>query len=575
MTIPIGIDLGTSTSEITAYVNGQCKSFADTTTGIDTVIVPSVVAFDPGCNEIFVGQTAEEFPDCIREAKRAMGTDTYFYSGGKPFKPEEVGAYVLGYLKRIAQEQMYGEDIKDVIVTVPAIFTHKARQATMSAGVIAGLNIVQLIDEPVAAAMYYADANRDKWKSDSILYLVCDFGGGTLDLSLCSKVGNSLGVICTTGDPQLGGKDVDEALITYVQNRFSAENPTSKIQTSREDMMNLLKKACKKCKQQLSNNNNGRVYVPSFAIKSGNAVNLNMTISREEFEEYVMKKSPIPQRKPILERIRETLDNLFNQNNIPKGNIDYLLFVGGSTYIPCVQKLVKDYLGISDDKVFCDEPNLAVSRGAAFFAANTAMFSIMEALEGTSDDFDNTADDNNSNDGGGFENQVIEEQPQDSLKMQANTIGLKPEDLIAVVVRTPYGLGDQSRDFMGNMVYSQWIPPQGQIPFECVFTYKLVYPDQPCVRLKLFQSPYDQDGNKIDSTGIEFTGVEGEINNIPPTYDGSCREIEAHVSINKSGLLHVRYFIPSTGQTLDLEYNPSANVSQASLEDFQTYTRNW
>ena len=180
MPIPIGIDLGTSTSEITAFVDGQCRTFADTSSGIDTVIIPSVVAYDPGCDELFVGQTAEDFPDCIREAKRSMGSDDIMVSGGKKFKPEEVGAYVLGYLKRIAQDQMYGEEIRDVIVTVPAIFPHTARQATMAAGKIAGLNILQLIDEPVAAAMYYADANRERWfGNEEILYLVCDFGGGT------------------------------------------------------------------------------------------------------------------------------------------------------------------------------------------------------------------------------------------------------------------------------------------------------------------------------------------------------------------------------------------------------------
>lgn len=539
MSTPIGIDLGTSTSEITAFDNGQCKSFEDNSAATPTAVVPSVVAYDPQTQKHEVGELAENYPDCIREAKRKMGLageEARCTTGGKDLKPEEVGAIVLKHLKTIAEEQMFGETITDVILTVPAIFSNKARTATMTAGKLAGLNITQLINEPVAAAIYYADLARDKWKGNKTLF-VFDFGGGTLDFSVCQKVGNMISFVCTGGDPELGGKDIDEMFMAYVKNKFIAANPSAKPSDSL-GVEALLKKQCILCKKSLSRSETGKVYVNSFATDNGRPVDLDLSITRDEFNENVLKNSPIPGVDSIINRINISLNNLFEQNSdkVAIGDIDYLLFVGGSSYIPYVQESLKKYLGIADSNAFCQEPNLAVTRGAAIFAANQAIL---------------TADDP--------ENMGIK-------------LGIGEDRRIDVMSVSPHGIGCRVVNTQtGGHIYSQWFPPQQPIPFEGSFDYFLLTPDQPNVRFGIYQSTIDQDGQDIDDT--EFTGCENQIVNIPPTTDGTCRSVTTDVKYDESGLLHVVVTIPSTGQSMTLEFKETASASESSKRAIADFTK--
>lgn len=540
MSTPIGIDLGTSTSEITAFDNGQCKSFEDTSAATPTAVVPSVVAYDPQTQKHEVGELAENYPDCIREAKRKMGKtgeEARCSTGGKDLKPEEVGAIILKHLKMIAEEQMFGEKITDVILTVPAIFSNKAKTATKTAGELAGLNITQLINEPVAAAIYYADLARDKWQGNKTLF-VFDFGGGTLDFSVCQKVGNMISFVCTGGDPQLGGKDIDEMFMAYVKNKFIAAYPSAKTSDS-VGVEALLKKQCILCKKSLSRSETGKVFVNSFATDNGRPVDLDLSITRDEFNENILKNSPIPGVDSIINRIIVSLDNLFeqNQDKIAKSDIDYLLFVGGSSYIPYVQETIKQYLGIDQSRAFCQEPNMAVSRGAAIYAANQAIL---------------TADDP--------ENMGIR-------------LGIGEDRRIDVLPVSPHGIGCEVTDRQtGAHFYSQWFPPQQPIPFEGSFPYSLLYPDQTSVRFGIYQSTIDQDGQDIDDT--EFTGCENQIVNIPPTTDGTCRPLTVDVKYDESGLLHAVVTIPSTGQSMTLEFKVSAMASEASKRAIADFTKN-
>ena len=540
MSTPIGIDLGTSTSEITAFDNGQCKSFEDNSAATPTAVVPSVVAYDPQTQKHEVGELAENYPDCIREAKRKMGKtgeEARCSTGGKDLKPEEVGAIVLKHLKTIAEEQMFGEKITDVILTVPAIFSNKARTATMTAGKLAGLNITQLINEPVAAAVYYADLARDKWQGNKTLF-VFDFGGGTLDFSVCQKVGNMISFVCTGGDPQLGGKDVDEMFMAYVKNKFIAANPSAKPSESL-GVEALMKKQCILCKKSLSRSETGKIYVNSFATDNGRPVDLDLSVSRDEFNENVLKNSPIPGVDSIINRIIVSLDNLFeqNQDKIAKSDIDYLLFVGGSSYIPYVQETLKQYLGIDDNRAFCQEPNLAVTRGAAIYAANQAILSAAnpEAMGGQ--------------------------------------LGIDENRRLDVMPVSPHGIGTDIFDLQTQAhLYSQWFPPQQEIPFEGSFPYRLLYPDQTSVRFGIYQSTVDGDGQDIEDT--EFTGCENQIVNIPPTTDGSCRAITATVRYDESGLLHATFTIPSTGQSMELSFQEKASATEASKRAIADFTKN-
>ena len=537
MSTPIGIDLGTSTSEITAFENGQCKSFQDNSAPTPTEVVPSVVAYDTQSQKFEVGEVAEIYPDCIREAKRKMGLsgeEARCSTGGQDLKPEEVGALVLKHLKSIAEEQMFGETISEVVLTVPAIFSNKARSATMTAGELAGLKITQLINEPVAAAVYYSHLAHDKWQGNKTL-IVFDFGGGTLDFSVCQKVGNMINFVCTGGDAKLGGKDVDAMFMTYVKNKFTASNPSAKPSESL-GVEALLKKQCILCKKSLSRSETGKVYVNSFATDNGRPVDLDLSVTREEFNENVLKNSPIPGTESIISRIIASLDKLFDQNKdkISKSEIDYLLFVGGSSYIPYVQETLKKYLGIDDSRSFCQEPNLAVTRGAAIYAANQAIL--------------NSADPENT----------------------SAALGIPENERIDVMAVSPHGIGTNIMDLRtGAHLYSQWFPPQQPIPFKGSFPYQLLYPNQTTVRFGIYQSTVDKDGQDIEET--EFTGCENQIVNIPPTRNGTCRSIDATVEYDESGLLHATFTIPSTGQSMTLEYKESARATESSRRKLAKY----
>lgn len=540
MSIPIGIDLGTSTSEITAWQDGQWKTFQDNSAATPTEVVPSVVAYDPQSQQHLVGELAESYPDCIREAKRKMGKtgeEARCSTGGKDLKPEEVGAVVLKHLKAIAEESLFGDTVTDVILTIPAIFSQKARIATKTAGELAGLNIVQLINEPVAAALYYAFLAGDKWKDGIKTLFVFDFGGGTLDFTVCTMAGNIVNFVCSGGDPQLGGKDIDEMFMAYVTNKFMAANPGAK-QSDSVGVKAMLKNQCILCKKSLTRSETGKIYVSSFATDNGRPIDLDLSISRDEFNENVLKNSPIPGKDSIINRIKVSLDNLFEQNKerTSMSDIDYLLFVGGSSYIPYVQEYLKEYLGIDKSRALCQEPNLAVTRGAAYFAANREIL--------------NAAD-------------------PEAMGIQ---LGLPENKRVDVFAVSPHGIGCEITDRQtGGRLYSQWFPPQQQIPFEGSFGYSLLTPDQTSLRFSIYQSMIDEDGQDIEDT--EFTGCENQIVNIPPSTDGTCRAVTTEVKYDESGLLHAIVTIPSTGQSMTLEYKESAMTSEASKRKIAEFTK--
>ena len=156
----------------------------------------------------------------------------------------------------------------------------------MTAGQLAGLNITQLINEPVAAAIYYADLARDRWQGNKTLF-VFDFGGGTLDFSVCQKVGNVINFVCTGGDAKLGGKDIDEMFMAYIRKKFVADHPSVRLSEG-VPIEEAFKKACIVCKKSLSTSQSGHIYVSSFATENGRPVDLNISVSRDEFEKNVL-----------------------------------------------------------------------------------------------------------------------------------------------------------------------------------------------------------------------------------------------------------------------------------------------
>ena len=224
MTKIIGIDLGTSNSAAAVMMGGKPTLIpAAEGTTIGGKAFPSYVAFTKG-GELLVGEPARRQavtnPDnTILATKRKMGTDHIYNIQGKEYKPQQISAFILQKIKKDS-EAFIGEKIQKAVITVPAYFDDNQRQATKDAGTIAGLEVARIINEPTAASLAFG---LDKSKQDMKI-LVFDFGGGTLDVTIMEMGGGVFEVMSTSGDTQLGGTDMDKAIIDYVIDDFRKKN---------------------------------------------------------------------------------------------------------------------------------------------------------------------------------------------------------------------------------------------------------------------------------------------------------------------------------------------------------------
>jgi molecular chaperone DnaK len=347
----IGIDLGTSTSEISMYRKEQATPITFGTNNI--AIMPSLVAIDPN-GKILVGELARGVVDKpgwgVREVKRKMGTGEKVIIQGKEYIPEEISAHILQELKENA-ERALGEKIKDVVISVPASFSDAARVATENAARIAGLQVIKLINEPTAAALAFGVDNIDIEEQ----LVIFDFGGGTLDITVLEMMAGILDVKSSFGDTGLGGKDFDEKMITLILDKFKSKHPNVLIS---EKSMEPLKESAEFTKKILSTQISHTLNIRNFAFEGQEGLDLEVEISRKEFEDAIA---------PLLERTRECVRQALNAKEIKPSTIDRVLLVGGTTYIPAVRKLVAEMFG-REPKADIN-PDLAVGMGASICAA--------------------------------------------------------------------------------------------------------------------------------------------------------------------------------------------------------------
>jgi len=342
-----GIDLGTSTSIVSIIMNGRPMPISDPET--KSAIVPSVIGLNRR-GELVAGQRAidDALPDAkIREAKRQMGTSYRFRLGGDELAPEEVGALVLRKIRENA-ERTLGRTIDRAVITVPAYFDDLPRRATERAAVLAGIEPIRLISEPVAAAMAYGIDRLD----DEGMLLVFDFGGGTLDVTIIEMLAGVLEVKATDGDKALGGKDIDEALMRYAvhQGGFSMPAETSK-------SWDQLKKEVERAKKALSSGVEVDIDVPAFQVSGGDVQDLLVTVTRPDFESLI---------EPFISRALQKVAGCLAKASLSKDRIHRLLLVGGTCYIPRVREAVETYFALKAETGV--DPDLAVSMGAAISA---------------------------------------------------------------------------------------------------------------------------------------------------------------------------------------------------------------
>lgn len=344
----LGIDLGTSTSEMAIMENGKPIVLLNPS---GEKITPSIVGISEQ-GEFIVGQNAKEQiilrpEDTVMEVKRIMGSSEKVKMGKKEFTPQEVSAYILKYLKQGAEEVL-GEKIDRAVITVPAYFTDEQRRATVEAGKLAGFKVERILNEPTAAALAYGIEHMEENKH----VLVYDLGGGTLDVTVLEMFEGVLEVKASSGNNHLGGKDFDQRIIDVIINEFHKKHSIDLSKDARA--MARIKEGAEACKIALSKEAQYTILLPFIAEKEGNPIGLEKTITAGEFETLV---------EDLVEQSHLPMKIALKDSNLEPEDIQVVLLVGGSTRIPMVKKFVEKIMK-QEAKTLVD-PDLAVVIGAA------------------------------------------------------------------------------------------------------------------------------------------------------------------------------------------------------------------
>lgn len=368
----VGIDLGTTNSVVAVLEGGEPVVIPNAE---GARLTPSVVAVNSKSGERLVGMVAKRQAvtnpsNTIASIKRFMGRDigerevqeeeahvpyriqpaangdVRVLMGGKEFAPPEISAMILQKLKRDAEAYL-GEPVTEAVITVPAYFNDSQRQATKTAGQIAGLDVLRIINEPTASALAYGLGQH---KDEKIV--VYDLGGGTFDISVLEIIDGVFQVLATAGDTHLGGDDFDRMIINWAADEFQKEEGLD----LRADPMALqrLAEAAERAKIELSSVLQTDMNLPFITATAAGPKHLNLTLTRAHLEMLV---------EPLIERTFDPVQNALRDAGLSKEGIDEVILVGGQTRMPAVQEFVREFFGKSPHKGV--NPDEVVATGAA------------------------------------------------------------------------------------------------------------------------------------------------------------------------------------------------------------------
>ena len=346
----IGIDLGTTNSVVAVMEGGKPTVIANAEGSRTT---PSIVGFSK-TGEKLVGQLAKRQailnPDkTIASIKRHMGEDYKVNIDGKDYTPQEISAMILRKLAEDASNYL-GEKVTSAVITVPAYFNDAQRQATKDAGKIAGLDVLRIVNEPTAAALAYG---LEKEKSEKVL--VFDLGGGTFDVSIL-EIGDGVHeVLSTSGDTHLGGDDFDQKVMDWICDEFKKQEGIDL--RGDKQAMQRVKEAAEKAKCELSSVMETNISLPFITADANGPKHLDLNLTRAKFEDLC---------RDLLNRCKTPVENALKDAGITKNDINEVVLVGGSTRIPAVQQLVKEYTGKEPNQSV--NPDEVVAVGAAIQA---------------------------------------------------------------------------------------------------------------------------------------------------------------------------------------------------------------
>lgn len=363
----IGIDLGSTNSCVAIMENGKATVVVNEEGSRTT---PSVIALKDGDRKVgtsakrqqivnpketvilikrFMGATYDESKEAINHVQYEVvnkGSFPMVKIEGREYSPEELSSMIVNKMKKVAEDYL-GTEVKEAVITVPAYFNDSARQATKTAGELAGLEVKRVIAEPTAAILA---SNIDMKKGGK--FAVADFGGATTDFSIADISDSVVEILATNGDVYCGGSDIDKAIADYIVNKFKSENGVDL--SNDEQAYARVYEASEKAKCELSSSASTEISLPYITIKDGKPIHLNETLTRAKFEQMAM---------PIIDKVIACGKEAIKESKITTDELDGILLVGGSCRIPIVQERLEKEFGVKLIKnVNLDE---AVALGAA------------------------------------------------------------------------------------------------------------------------------------------------------------------------------------------------------------------
>jgi molecular chaperone DnaK len=540
-----GIDLGTTYS-VVAYIDeyGRPAVVRNGITGTETT--PSVVYFESAGN-VVVGAQAKNvamlYPDRVVErVKRSMGRELSWEFDGQTHTPESISALIL---KQLAQDAaaVTGREVRDVVITVPAYFGMLERDATRNAGVIAGLNVIGIVPEPVAAALQY-DIAEDGGDRTVLVY---DLGGGTFDTTVIRLGSSSIEVLCTDGDQELGGVDWDDRLTDYVVDEFVAGARPAEDPREDAQFMQELRRQVEELKRDLSG-----VTSRGFPIRFGGAAAM-VEVSREAFERVTADLL-----ESTLRYTDRTLEKFAGKTGVsdPARHIDEVLLVGGSSKMPAVAAALTERYGWQPR---LHDPDLAVAKGAAKFALSRAAWAW---------------------DGGRAEDAAAptEAELKDRVKLLAQRTKVDEDALARLVEKKitnvlPKAFGvrlvdtdqpgweeDPDRfNFIAHLVHADEQLPSGVRPLSAA----TIADGQREVEIALYEQAGAEESREI-SANKPVDGGASTITDLP--YLPKNSPIDISMEVNDEGLLTVEAKEPTSGKNLTIRVRVSV-LSQQEVDD--------
>lgn len=523
MKYTFGIDLGTTYSCI-AYVDEFGKPVVlKNSAGNHTT--PSVVYVESAEN-IVVGEdakrTVELEPDkTVQFIKRKMGKeDNTVLLNGEKYTAQEISSYILKKLVDDANDELRqtgvlkdGERVNDVVITCPAYFGMNEKNATMEAGKLAGLNVLDIINEPTAAAISYGVSGQGREET----VLVYDLGGGTFDITVMNVDGGKIRVICTGGDDHLGGKDWDEALMDYITEKFQSINNVD--MTEDEEAMAGLYLDAETWKKSLTSRGNVTISVKAEGER------LREELTRSQYEDIT---------RNLLNRTKDLLDNILNtsaSSGYPLSRIDKVLLVGGSSRMPQVAKMIQEDYGVTP---VLQDPDEAVAKGAAIYAQNRSAYQdfVEQEVRRT----------------GKTEEEI-------KLENQSGIGNLTITNVLSCTYGVSYRDVQANKEMIRNM-----LKINTPLPAKQKSSFATLYEGQTGVLLSLFESRSMEDdmelGDRQPLTKINMSFTRPVPVNTP---------LEVTLTLDNSGILHVQAVELYSNSKLDTTFSLSQQMSSEEM----------